>query len=86
MGGSADIRKQGTQEFEALKLVTLESNPSYTENNPREKLKCDIANDESLETLRKLADTESNGYAWEHGLLIRHRLDELGLSKIQLCL
>ena len=33
LGGSADTWEQGT---EALKQVTLESNPSDTENNSRE--------------------------------------------------
>ena len=40
-----------------------------------------MLSDNSLATLRKLAESESNGYVWEQGLLFRHRLDELGLRE-----
>ena len=81
LGGRAE--SNGTQE-KAIELVALSSNPDG--ETPRGKLVKEIKEDESLTDLRKLADQESNGCSWEGDLLFRHRLDDLGLLKRQVCL
>ena len=42
--------------------------------------------DESLEVARKFADEGKGGYSWSEGLLLKHRLDDLGRNAKQLCL
>ena len=57
--------------------------PRYTENN--NKLREDTASDESLKTMRNLADKNLQGYSWKAGLVTRERLDDLGRVKTQIC-
>ena len=57
-----------------------------TEGTPRADLIAHTAQNPSLNTLRKLADTQSQGYQWKQGILLRHRLDELGDTYSQMCL
>ena len=89
LGGSAVSEAVGSREIESkevaqsLREVTMQLSE---ETSARDELKKAIREDESLTSLRRLADTESNGYSWEDGLLFRHRLDELGRNKKQLCL
>ena len=57
-----------------------------TSHKPRDKLVEQTAQDPSLETIRCLADLEEQGYQWDKGILVRHRLDECGDAYRQLCL
>ena len=58
-----------------------------TEGTPRADLIAHTAQDPSLNTLRKLADTQSQGYQWKQRILLRHRLDdEWGDTYSQMCL
>ena len=57
--------------------------PRYTENN--DKLREDTLTDESLKTMRSLADSNQQGYSWKSGLIVRERLDDLGRVKRQIC-
>ena len=57
-----------------------------TEGTPRADLIAHTAQDPSLNTLRKLADTQLQGYQWKQGILLRQWLDEWGDTYIQMCL
>ena len=63
--------------------ITVEQ---ITESNHRAKLREYTAQDPSLATVRRLADTESEGYQWEEGHVFRYRLEEWGEQYGQLCL
>ena len=55
-------------------------------NNPGFKLGQATNNDDSLATARSLADSQSEGYHWQDGLVFRTRLNKLGDTIEQLCL
>ena len=74
-GGSADT---GVEES-----VTVDN---IVTDMPRTKLAKLTKEDPTLAIARTLADTQSEGYHWEGGLLFRSRLDELGANYDQLCL
>ena len=57
-----------------------------TYNTPRARLKDCTVQDPTLVTIRRLADTDSDGYERVDGLVFRHRLDEWGEQYKQLCL
>ena len=57
--------------------------PKFTEDNS--KLREDTVSDDSLKTMRNLADKEQQGYSWKAGLVIRERFDDLGRVKKQIC-
>ena len=46
---------------------------------PRTKLAEATETDPTLATARSLADSQSEGYYWQEGLLFRTRLDKLGV-------
>ena len=55
-------------------------------NEPRSKLIQATKTDDSLTSARLWADSQSEGYQWQDGLVFRTRLDKLGDSLEQLCL
>ena len=79
--GSVSIQK-GTTRYAGLEEIRQ----SVQDSSSREELRKAILGYESLSTLKKLADSGSHGYSWEQGLLFRHRLDEFGRNRRQLCL
>ena len=74
-GGSADRGVQDDLDVENIMA-----------NEPRSKLIQATKTDDSLTTARLLADSQSEGYHWQDGLVFRTRLDKLGDSLEQLCL
>ena len=58
---------------------------NFTANEPRLNLSEATKTDDSL-TTRLLADSQSEGYHWQYGLVFRTRLDKLGDNLEQLCL
>ena len=58
--------------------------PRFSEDNA--KLREDTISDDSLKTMRNLADKKHQGYSWKSGLVIRERLDDLGRVKKQICI
>ena len=73
------VNSTGVEQTEALVIAI----PRYTENN--DKLREDTVSDESLKTMRNLADNNQQGYSWKAGLVTRERLDDLGRVKTQIC-
>ena len=79
---SATSRDDCTSDKEAPALdIAI---PRFTEDNA--KLREDTITDESLKTMRNLADKKHQGYSWKSGLVIRERLDDLGRVKKQICI
>ena len=75
MGGSADSGVPGD-----LDVQTITANESSI------KLSKATKTDDTLATARLLADSQSEGYHWQDGLVFRTRLDRLGDNLEQLCL
>ena len=59
---------------------------SITSELPRDKLAEATEKDHTLASARSLADSLSEGYYWQQGLVFRTRLDRLGDAREQLCL
>ena len=74
-GGSADKGLEDDLSVENIKSEV-----------PRLKLAESTKVDETLAAARALADTDSEGYHWQDGLVFRTRLDQLGDKVEQLCL
>ena len=54
-------------------------------NESRDELVKALHEDHSLDSLRKLADREENGYKWEDQLLVKYQLDLLGQTCKKIC-
>ena len=65
--------------------VTLEETLEKPMNESRKELVKAISEDHSLDSLKKLADMEANGYKWEDGLLMKFQLDPFGKPSKGLC-
>ena len=81
LGGRAEPK--GPEEV-VIQLAMLTN--AHSCDNPRERLNRETRENDSLSPLRKLVDKDEEGFSWEGGLLFRHRLDDLGIPKKQLCL
>ena len=59
---------------------------NITSDEPRLKLAQATNNEDSLATARSLADSQSEGYHWQDGLVFQTRLNKLGDNMEELCL
>ena len=64
---------------------TLEESLEIPFNDSRDELVRALTEDHSLDSVKRLADREANGYKWEDGLIMKYQLDFLGQSCKKLC-
>ena len=64
---------------------TLEESLEIPFNDSRDELVRALTEDHSLDSVKRLADREANGYKWEDGLIMKYQLDSLGQSCKKLC-
>ena len=75
-----DVEREGEQGDGTVdvEVGTLEESLEKLFNESRDELVRALKQDHSLDSIKKLADKEINGYKWEDGFVMKYQLDPLG--------